>query len=367
MNARRLDSPRTFAPLILLLMAALSTTGSAGAAEVEGLYTVVVPTNTAATDPRLDAIRRAMSEVITRVTGTRLAAQAPELAPLVADAQRYLQSFGYRSAGEAIVSFLPTEIDRLLEASNWPVWGRERPLTVLWVAVTDQFGERALLSDGSLDTGYEHSEHMAGILDAYRGELVDAAAARGIPVVLPAFDVQDMALVDVFDVWELMFETLQAASLRYGADGIAIARVRESVVGTDVEWTLELGSDRRVLPGSTFRDGIEWIADTYATQFRSIGGERRLSLRITNVTDFATYARVMSYLESVSMVASVNVQRFAGGDLLLDVTSRGDQQVLSRVLSLGNVLRPVGGGVSGANSFFGETVDFVVVGGELRR
>jgi hypothetical protein len=181
--------------------------------------------------------------------------------------------------------------------------------------------------------------------------------------VLPALDVQDIAVVDFFDVWELMFGTIQNAALRYGADAFAVARVRESVVGTDVEWTLDLGGDRRVLPGASFRDGIEWIADTYATQFRSAGGERRLSLRVMNVDDFDDYARVMSYLESVSVLTSVNIDRFAAGELLLDVTSRGDVQVLSRVLSLGNVLRAVGD-TSGANQFFGATADFVVVGGE---
>jgi len=366
MNARRPDHRSTFAPLFALLAAVLSPAPDAVAVEVEGLYTVVVATDPSAPDPRLDAIRRAMSDVVTRVTGTRLAASAPELEPLVTNAQRYLASFGYRSAGEAIVSFLPTEIERVLTASNWPVWGRERPLTAIWVAVTDQYGDRALLSDGTRDTGFEHSEHLAEILAAYRAELTEAAEARGIPVALPAFDVQDLAAVDVFDVWGLLFEPLESASARYGADAVAIARVRETVVGTDVEWTLQLGDDRQVLPGSTFRDGIEWIADTYATQFRSTGGERRLSMRIVDVMDFEAYARVMSYLESVSIVTSVNVARFGEGDLVLDVTSRGDAQVLARVLSLGNVLRAVGD-PGGSSAFFGGTVDFVVVEREPRR
>jgi hypothetical protein len=309
MNARRPSSQIIFAPaivpLILLLLVLMSPSGFTVAAEVEGLYTVNVSTNATVADPRRDAIQRAMAEVVTRVTGTRLAAGAPELEPLISNAQDYLASFGYRSAGEALVSFLPTEVERILAANNWPVWGTERPLTSIWVAVTDQFGERALLSDGTLDTGYEHSEHMTTLLEGYRSELLEAALARGVPVVLPALDVQDIAVVDFFDVWELMFGTIQNAALRYGADAFAVARVRESVVGTDVEWTLDLGGDRRVLPGASFRDGIEWIADTYATQFRSAGGERRLSLRVMNVDDFDDYARVMSYLESVSVLTSV--------------------------------------------------------------
>jgi hypothetical protein len=89
-------------------------------------------------------------------------------------------------------------------------------------------------------------------------------------------------------------------------------------------------------------------------------------MRVIDVMDFDAYARVMSYLESVSIVTSVNVTQFAAGDLVLDVTSRGDAQVLARVLSLGNVLRAVGD-PGASNSFFGSTVDFVVVDRERRQ
>ena len=124
------------------------------AAAFPNLYRLTVQPDPASTDRRGDAIKLAMAGLLTRITGRRDASLDPALQPLIDDAAgRYLQSYGLDRQGRAQVGFNATEVDRALAELNYPVWGTERPLTLLWVAVDDGTGERALLSDN--DTGTE--------------------------------------------------------------------------------------------------------------------------------------------------------------------------------------------------------------------
>ncbi len=336
--------------------------GAADAAVVEGLYTATVERRNDASDPRAAALTDAMSTVLVRVTGERAAAFAPELARLHDDPSRYVASFGYPSATEALVSFLPTEIDRELSAAGWPVWGAERPLSEIWVVITDQFGQQALLEAGAPRAEAAYSDHMLELLASIREEIETVAEARGLPFVLPELATQEEVTRALALARGYSLSALATMSSSARADAIVVARVRESVIGTDVEWLLQSDSLRTSYPGAGIADGVEWLADSFAEQYRSVG-ERALSLRISGVRDFDDYARILAYLESVSVLSEVDVDAFDDDVLLLRAVSRGDAAVLARTLSLDNVLRtPDRFGSSGSSQSNGANVlDLVVV------
>ena len=320
------------------LAATFGCHGGASAAVVEGLYTATVQRRSDVADARAAALSDAMSAVLVRVTGERAAAFAPELARLTDDPSRYVASFGYPSATEALVSFLPSEIERELGVAGWPVWGAERPLSEVWVAITDQFGQQALLEAGAPRAEAGYSAHMLELLAAVREEIEAVAAARGLPVEFPEFSSQVEQLEAFALAWGYSLGGLRDMSSTGQADAIVVARVRESVIGTDVEWLLQSDSMRMSYPGAGIADGVEWLADSFAQEYRSVG-ERSLSLRISGLTDFDDYARILAYLESMSLLSAVEVDGFQGDVLLVRAVSRGDASVLARTLSLDNVLR----------------------------
>ena len=313
--------------------------GAGQAAVIDDLYTATVERRTDVTDERATAQSDAMAAVLVRVTGSRAALGAPELRHLIDSPARYVASFGNLSATEAMVSFLPGALEQELTAAGWPLWGAERPLSMLWIAVTDQFGERAILSAGQLHEDAEYSESMIALLARIREEIEDVAELRGLPYILPSFTNHEDVLLSFDDVWSYSFGNLELVSDAYDADAMVIARVRESVIGTDVEWLVRAGSLRTSYPGAGVADGIHWLADIFAQEYSSVGGERVVTLRVSGVRDFDTYARVLAYLESVSVLSEVNVASFRGSELLLNVVSRGDPDVLSRTFGLDDVLR----------------------------
>ncbi len=95
-----------------------------------------------------------------------------------------------------------------------------------------------------------------------------------------------------------------------------------------------------MLQGTAVRDGLDAVADQYASELSVVGGATTSRLRVLDVATPADYGRVMSYLEKVSSLQSVDVESLERGTLTVRVAARGDARVLQRVLALGGVLRP---------------------------
>src|SRR5512147_2797078 len=163
-------------------------TGSA--ATLPNLYRVTVTPDPAAGDQRAAVIKAAMGRLLIRVTGDRNAPFDPALQSMLSDAGRYLSSYGLDRQGQAQVGFIATQVDQALAALQKPVWGPERPLTLLWIAVDDGNGGRALLgANDQPQLGLEPTPPgMTERLAALRKDLLSVADERGLPVTLPLLD-----------------------------------------------------------------------------------------------------------------------------------------------------------------------------------
>jgi hypothetical protein len=341
---------------------AVTSAQRAAAVVVTDLYEVVVEQDRTADNPRSDAIQRAMSQVLVRVTGSQEAAFAPELQPLIEAAERrYLNSFAILEENAVQVGFIGGAVEQALEQLNWPVWGEERPATLLWIGIDDVYEGRAILSTGEADVGFEYGPALSRVLADMREALEQTAALRGLPYVLPTMDFTDIIAVDFADIWRADLDSVNLASGRYGVDAIAFARVRTDIVGMSVEWLLPTGDGQRLLLGNSLQEGIDWLADQYAMQFGVVGGVRPLQLRISGVSSFRDYGAIMSYLDSVSVLEQVDVSSYQNGILTLEAASRGDDAVVARVLGLSNLLTLSPGDEQGG--FFNSGLDLRLIDG----
>lgn len=309
------------------------------AATFPNLYTVVVMPDPAAPNRRAASVRAAMMQLLERVTGRTDAGLDPELSHIVEGAENYLNSYGSIDRQRDQVGFISSRVERALTDAGWPVWGSERPMTLLWIAVDNGNGERALLSESFNPSQW--SPAMVELVRSLEQALRAAASDRGLPITLPLLDLEDLQQIDFADVWGGFDERVDVASMRYGPDAYLLAQVRFGPFGTDIRWTLVQDGRRRVALSTTVEEGIDWLAEQYAAEFSVLGGNRTLRLTIDDVESLSDYGRVMSYLESVSLLSRVDVESFEGGRLELRVAARGDEAVVQRVLGLGGVLRQV--------------------------
>ena len=321
----------------LSLLALLLPVVAARAATLPNLYVATVQPDPSAPDQRAAASETAFARVLVRVTGNRYAALDPQLQTLMHDAPRYLNSYGVDRQGRAVVGFSAARVDQALATLEIPAWGTQRPLTLLWIAVDDGAGGRALLPANELGTNVAPS--TGELVTMIRTELAAVADERGLPIALPLLDLQDLNAVHFTDVWGGFDDQVLLGSARYRANAVLIGRAHPGLLGTEVEWLLLKDGERRTLDGTAVRDGLDAVADVYASELGVVGGATTTRLRVLDVATPADYGRVMSYLETLSALQSVDVESFERGTLNLRVAARGDARVLERVLALGGVLR----------------------------
>lgn len=327
--------------VVLGLAAALSPGYEARAARFPNLYQVTVTPDPAAPNPQAAADAQALAKVLVRVTGDRNAAFDARLQTLLQE-PNVVNSRGDLRSGEKQVGFNARVVDAALKALDWPVWGAERPLILVWIAVDDGLGGRALL--GTNDPGAETSPTMAELLATIRSELAAVADERGLLLALPLLDLEDLNAVTFLDIWGGYEDRVTLASARYRPDASLIGSVRPGVFGNEVQWVLLKDGERRSLNGITLSDGLHAVADLYAAELAVVGDGSTTVLTVQDVDNLGDYGRVMSYLDSLSVLQSVDVETFDAGTLRLRVRARGDARVIERVLALGGVLSPARAG-----------------------
>jgi uncharacterized protein len=334
-------------PCMLAMLLAL---GAANAATFPNLYVVTVPPDTTASDPRAAAEKAAFARLLVRVTGSRAAATDPQLLPLIENARTYEDSYGRDRQGRSQVGFRASRVEQALEALNYPVWGAERPLTLLWIAVDDGAGGRGMLAANELAA--DLAPATVELLNMIRTELTAVSDERGLPIAVPLLDLEDLSAVTFTDVWGGFDDRVGLASARYRADAVLIGRVRPGVLGYEFEWLLLKDGMRQPIVGTAVRDGLDTVADLYAAELSVVGGASFARITVLDVATSADYGRVLGYLEKLSVLQSVDVESLERGVLNLRVAARGDARLIERVLALGGVLSPDGGsGPSGALVF----------------
>ncbi len=340
------------APCFALALLAASLTSARGATFPE-LYTVSVTPDPAAANLRADAERRAMAVLLTRITGRRDTASREEMTGLVRNAGDYVTS--YQSAADEIrVGFSRSSVNEMLDGLSLPHWGDERPTTLVWIAADLGDGQRTeVMADTTATTrragevlgapAFPLSEDARLSFDLILDELVTTADERGLPIVLPLLDARDRMQVRFADVWGGFDQFVATAAERYAVDAVLIGRVAVTTFGFEVRWTLLRGEQRQARLTSSVREGIDWLADEYAAQFTTVGGARLTWVTVRDVESYADFGRIFEYLQSVSVIdsASVNVESWNAGALLVRLAARGDDERLRQYLELDGVLRAV--------------------------
>ena len=304
---------------------------------VERLYEATVPVPDQSPESQRAALREALGAVFVRASGR------PDAGTIDADASRMVQQFRYQTrqvtdpATGAVTQVLdlwarfdPVAVQRALVERGVPIWGRERPAVLTWLAYDDGF-ERALVDE-------------AAPL-AFRDSVLDAARARGLPLIPPLMDLQDRAALSFTDLWGGFDDSILAASQRYNADAVLVGRLF-ALAGDrwGARWILYTDggamhheSDPGPLAVVT-ADGVHWTADLFAERFSLLpdaAPDGRTRVVVAGIDDLDAYATALRYLESLSPVADVAVVRVERDEVTFSLELRGTREQLEQAIGLG--------------------------------
>ena len=353
MNIGNLDRRRraVVALSVVWLGSLLLSAPQAAAVEVNGLYTAEVALRPEERNPQRAAYADALKAVLVRITGQEGAADDEDLAALFPSADRYVQQFRRGPEDTLIVTLDGNAIENLLRSASYPVWGNDRPLTLVWLAVDRGVDGRSIISADESDVGMLNLP-MAEADQALRDRVLDAAERRGLPLLFPLMDAEDRQAVTFSDIWGGFDEAPLRASRRYGATSILVGRIR----GDDFlnnRWTYFFGNEQITWTAGA-DTAVNLLADELASQFAYAGNApiESVALNVSGVDSVAAYGAIQRLLTGLTVIEGFQIETVAGSEVRYLIDVQGGTERLASALQFSGVLTR--SDLLGASDFFGE-------------
>ena len=326
---------------------------------MEGLYqgSVVVRSRDNERE-RQQAFTEAFRQVLTKVTGSTEVLTDAVVRRALSNADDYVDTWSYRNveaeeaAGniqesapansiEINVTFFEPEVLSLLDNANIPIWPGNRPYTLVWLVAQDELGARELLGSSSND--------FQDLIELLEME----ADHRGLPLLLPILDFEDLRVVSANDVWEMDAEKLLAASQRYQNEGVLVIRIFKTLSGDVFGKSNYLFRDQ-VLELEVFDALIEnfiqesvalateEISSYYAVLLSGTDSSIEVNLTVEGIASAADYAALLDYVTRLTDVNDCQIASVENQKIMLRLSTGGQIRQLVETIALNRTLMPLG-------------------------
>jgi hypothetical protein len=309
----------------------------AAAVEVATLYTAEVTLDPKADDARALAYRSALDEVLLRVSGSELVADRELVDLLFPDPAAYVLQFRPGAEDTLSVSFDGQAVESVLREAGQTVWGSERPLTLVWLAVDWGGGEREILGADDPDRGSD----AARSIDRnrlLRERVLDVAERRGLPVAFPLLDSEDLQRVSFSDIWGGFDDAVLEASGRYDANSVLVGRIRPGSAQRNV-WRYHFSGRDRTWTGEP-EAVLGYVADVLAGEFAISGNARveTVDLTVSGIDSVEAYGTVQSLLAGLSVIEDFSIAEVRGDRIRYRVDALGGADRLGRALRFNGLI-----------------------------
>ena len=344
---------KSFRAMLLLVVVA----SPAPAVEMASLYTAQVPLDQEEADPRASAYRLALAEVLLRVSGPELSANSEMFELMFPEPAAYVVEFRPGEEDTLWVSFDGDAIESVLRQAGQTVWGSDRPLTLVWLAVDWGQGEREIIAaaDSQRSRDERRSIDRNRLL---RQRVLDIAERRGLPVVFPLLDTVDLQNVSFSDIWGGFDEALLGASERYAASSILVGRIRVSSNQRN-RWSYYLGDEELSWTGEP-ELVLGLVADRLADEF-AIRGDAPLEsvqLTVAGIDSVAAYGTVQALLKDTALIESFAIIEVEGDRIRYRVDAVGGAERLRKALRFAGLLEQEDSGDIFRPDTFGRSLEF---------
>lgn len=190
-----------FYPCLMLFLWCLLTTPAA-AIEVSDLYKELIPVENQSRSERNKAYKAAFKTVLVRISGSTDILQHQQIKRTLRKPAKFVSRYQFikqKDQQYLEIEFNSQGINHLLRQHQFPIWGSRRPLILAWI-VEEQASQRQLIAEDN---------------DLYHKVIKPVADKRGLPIIVPILDFDDLAQIQVSDVWGGFVSPIRAASARY--------------------------------------------------------------------------------------------------------------------------------------------------------
>lgn len=318
---------------------------TAYAVRVSALYQGVIPVTSQSSEERDRMLQPALMQVFVKVSGNNQVLSNPGLKAHLAAANTLMQEFSYTPAPHVLgatkpyllhLNFDADGVNKILRDAGVPIWGQNRPLILVWLNVQTPNHKTEIMS----------ADAPSDITALFKQN----ADRRGVPVMFPAMDMQDISQVTANDIATMNIAKLNAAAKRYASDAILIGHITQDATGFNTQWKLVMGADQWSwsLTGKTLADTLtalaDNVADTLAGRYATVmtnDVQTKLTLKVTGITQSDDFSQVMNYVKHLTAVTNVEVAEVKENEVILNVSLRGTQNSFIQAISIGQKLTPL--------------------------
>lgn len=344
--------------IVLLLLVLFCNLNSANAQVIEDLYDAEIAVQNQSATSQKQAFTAALQQVFVKVRGNRDLLSNQQVKKALKKATSFVRSYSYEiqdSQLYLVINFDPQRVQTSIRNAGFPVWDKRRPETIVWLAIQSPDGTKRKIA-----TAIEFPDIFQ--------QLSLTAAERGISLMFPLWDLDDIQRLNVFDIWGGFSNQISAASERYVVPSILSARVflsedlhnentslpeNENIAKQWVaDWTMM--EDGRLLAGQVQQENplavVEAIVDAladelslkYAIDLAQIdSADTKIQIIVNNINSLEYYIQVLSFLENMSVVNSATLIQQQGTRAMFELDLLGDVEDLTNALSLDANIKPV--------------------------
>ena len=333
----------TFIILLWLLLCA-SIPGMSFAIRIANLYQTEVVVPSQAPEYRPLALTQAMKQVLVRTTGTTDILSSQAIKTALPNVRKYIVDYGYQHPKglhadtgkiEMFVNFNQNQIKQLIKTAGYKIWGKNRPIVLVWLAVA-RYQQAPVLLGADSD-------------DPITQDLRQDMHVRGLPLLLPELDVLDMQHIHISDIWKTNNRAILSASKRYATNAELVLRLsQDSLNNWMIRADLILNNNdlSYAESGPRVNEVMQQVIDkaTSAIALHYTGNNQvlasQVAMTITHVDNVVTYAKLLKYLQSFNQISDLQVHQVANHQVQLILDIEGGVEALNNLLALDNKIIP---------------------------
>lgn len=323
-------------------------------------FSASVPVKSQSASERASAARKALSQVLVRMSGSEKVLGNSLIKQKTKSALNLVEQFQYRALDSELLkedgykemlslTFASSLVEKMLNQAQQPFWSVNRPTTLIWLAEDTLDGGRQILN--------QHSDSL--IIQS----LSDEAERRGLPVIYPLLDLDDQLALSAEDVWSVDEQVIARASERYDVDVILVGRYSQTSRGEvwsiwqffhagssqsyDSRFVLDEKNTQLSIGASALDPLANFLAQRYAIS-PQLEASGRLVMQVAGVNSFGKYRRSLDYLEGLAAVSEVQLAAVRQDTMLVYLESEASIEKLLGALALDGKMQPVSTGLHAA-------------------
>lgn len=278
-----------------------------------------------------------MENVIIRATGEQDAVDNPVIKKALSQNRLYLSQISYGQKDDQKIvkmQFSAKQIRTLLTQAQLPFWPVKRATILVWY-VEDQ--------------NFQRNIAWENVANANVQQLKQLAEKRGLPLIVPVGDFDDITSIEASDIWGEFLQPIRDASERYHPDAILIIRAQSDTLNWKLyDQTPEKLLDISVPPMGGSLSGndelaqlVDELTQYYAKKNRVIVAGQSSHSMILNVKHLSRavhFFKLEQALNQLSSVASVDTIQIQGDEVTFRVHLLTTQEAFEQELASLNLI-----------------------------